>query len=65
MHIITKKDTDQADRSDRDNLAICPECGQKLFEVESLHTKGLFRHLCRRCRTYIRVAVIEDEENKD
>ncbi len=43
MNIIAKKDTDQTDGSDRNRLAVCPCCGQKLFEIESLHTKGLFR----------------------
>lgn len=58
MNIIAKEDVDQRDRSDRNKLAACPLCGQKLFEVESLHTKGIFRHKCRRCKKYIRVIAI-------
>lgn len=62
MNIIAKKDTDQTDGSDRNRLAVCPCCGQKLFEIESLHTKGLFRHKCRRCKKYIKLAVIGEED---
>lgn len=62
MDIIAKVDTDQTDRSDREMLAVCPDCGQKLFEIESLHSKGVFRHLCRRCRKYIQVFAIGKED---
>ena len=62
MDIITKEDADQTDKSDRDSLAVCPVCGQKLFEVESIFHKGVFRHKCRRCKKYIRVAVIGEKD---
>lgn len=62
MNIIAKEDTNQTDKSDRDKLAVCPVCGQKLFEVESIVHKGIFRHKCRRCKKYIRVAIIGDKE---
>ena len=59
MTIIAKVDTEQSDTSGRNKLAICPHCGQKLFEVESIYYSGLFRHKCRRCKKYIRVSVID------
>ena len=62
MTITAKEDSDQTDKSNRDRLATCPVCGQKLFEVESLFTKGVFRHKCRRCKKYIRIAVIVKDD---
>lgn len=62
MNIIAKEDTDQTDRSDRNRLAICPRCGQKLFEIESIFHKGVFRDKCRRCRTFVQVFVIGDKD---
>lgn len=62
MNIIAKEDTVQTDRSCREKLAVCPHCGQKLFEIESLHTRGVFRHKCRRCKKYIRVIAINKED---
>lgn len=62
MDIISKEDIDQTDKSDRNRLAVCPVCGQKLFEVESIFHKGVFRHKCRRCKKYIRVAVISGKD---
>ena len=62
MNIIAKKDTDQTDGSDRNRLAVCPCCGQKLFEVVSIFHKGIFRFKCRRCKKYIRVSAIDTED---
>lgn len=62
MTISCKVDEDQNDKSIRENLALCPYCGQKLFEVESLHTRGVFRQKCRRCKKYIRVTAIGTED---
>lgn len=62
MNIIAREDTDQTDKSDRVKLAACPHCGQKLFEIESISHKGVFRHKCRRCKRYIRVVVIGEKE---
>ena len=62
MDIIAREDIDQGDTSDRSKLAVCPHCGQKLFEVESIFHKGVFRHKCRRCKKYIRVSVIDKED---
>lgn len=62
MNIIAKEDTEQGDTSDRDKLVVCPHCGQKLFEVESISHRGVFRHKCRRCKRYIRVLVIDNED---
>lgn len=62
MDIFAKEDVDQTDKSDRNKLALCPVCGQKLFEVESLHRKGVFRQKCRRCKKYIRVSIIAKED---
>ena len=59
MDFITSEDNNQEDKSNRNSLAVCPICGQKLFEVESLHCRGVFRMKCRRCKKYIRVYVIE------
>lgn len=62
MDIITKKDSDQSDKSNRERIAVCPQCGQKLFEVESIFHKGLFRQKCRRCRIYVKVAVLGNDD---
>lgn len=62
MNITAKEDTEQADRSRRDRLAECPRCGQKLFEVESIFHRGVFRCKCRRCKRYVRVSVIDKED---
>lgn len=62
MNIIATEDTDQADKSDRKRLALCPHCGQKLFEVVSLFHKGVFRLKCRRCKKYISVSVTGKED---
>lgn len=62
MNIFAKEDIDQTDKSNRNKLAVCPCCGQKLFEVESIFNKGVFRHKCRRCKKYIRVSVIGNED---
>lgn len=62
MTIIAKEDTDQTDRSDRDRLAVCPRCEQKLFEIESISHKGVFRHKCRRCGKYVQVFVVGDKD---
>lgn len=62
MNIIAKEDAEQINRSSRERLAVCPLCGQKLFEIESLHTKGVFRHKCRRCKKYIRVIAINEKD---
>lgn len=59
MHIRTTIDTTQSDISDRDKIAICPFCGQKLFEIESITTKGVFRMKCRRCKKYVRIYATE------
>lgn len=63
MYLSTQQDINQQDSSDRNSLALCPVCGQKLFEVESLSTKGVFRLKCRRCKKYIRVYAIDTENN--
>lgn len=60
MYIQAKLDENQIDDGDRTQIAECPECGQKLFKVESLHANGLFRTKCRRCKKYIRVHVAEE-----
>ncbi len=62
MTIIAKVDTDQDFKEESEELAICPICKQKLFEVKSLHTNGLIRTKCRRCRKYIRVGVIGEKD---
>lgn len=62
MDIIAKVDSDQTYRDEREGMAVCPHCGQKLFEVVSLHRSGVFRHKCRRCKKYIRVAVIGEKD---
>lgn len=62
MIIIAKEDTEQRDKSDRNKLAVCPHCGQKLFEVVSIFHKGVFRFKCRRCKKYIRASVIDKED---
>lgn len=62
MNILAKEDTDQNDKSDRKKMAICPVCGQKLFEVESLYRKGLFRVKCRRCKKYVRIAITSESD---
>lgn len=62
MNIIAREDTEQGDTSDRNKLALCPICGQKLFEVESIFHRGIFRHKCRRCKKYIRVSVKDKED---
>ena len=60
MYIQAKLDENQTDDGDRSQIAVCPVCSQKLFQVESLHTNGLFRSKCRRCKKYIRVYVTEE-----
>lgn len=62
MTIIAKEDTEQSDTSDRNKMAVCPRCGQKLFEVESIFSRGVFRHKCRRCKIYVRVYVTDKED---
>ena len=59
MHIDAREDTDQRVVGNRPNLAECPNCGQKLFQIESLATKGAFRIKCRRCKRYIKISAIE------
>lgn len=60
MRIIAKIDPNQ-NESNPDNLAICPNCKQKLLEIEYVYHKGLLRPKCRRCGKYILVAIIDDE----
>lgn len=62
MDIIAKEDIEQGDTSDRNKLAVCPHCGQKLFEAVSIFHRGVFRFKCRRCKKYIRVSVIGKED---
>lgn len=62
MIITAREDPNQKDTSNREKLAVCPRCGQKLFEVESIFRKGLFRQKCRRCKTYIKVSVSDGED---
>lgn len=38
-------------------FALCPECGQKLFDVRSVAGSAELRIKCRRCRNYIQVSV--------
>lgn len=57
MKIETYIDTNQTDDGMRQNMAKCPSCGQKLFQVESIFHKGVFRLKCRRCKKYIRAKV--------
>lgn len=59
MHINTEEDTNQDISANRRNVAECPTCGQKLFQIESLATKGAFRIKCRRCKRYIRIRAVE------
>lgn len=59
MHIDTKEDSNQEVSANRSNVAECPTCGQKLFQIESLVAKGAFRIKCRRCKRYIRIRAIE------
>ncbi len=60
MKFIVEVDHDQTDKSDRGRMPLCPVCGQKLMEVESIFHKGVFRLKCRRCRKFIRLGVQED-----
>lgn len=60
MKIIATEDDEQRDVSNRDRLAVCPVCGQKLFEVVSIFNRGVFRLKCRRCRKYIKVSASND-----
>ena len=62
MQIETTEDINQEDISDRKKIARCPRCGQKLIEIESLTTAGVFRVKCRRCKKYIRVNVTGKED---
>lgn len=62
MDIIAKIDPDQTYRDRSEGLAVCPHCGQKLFEVMSLQKNGVFRHKCRRCKKYIQVSVIGNKQ---
>ena len=61
MDIIAREDPDQRTIHDRKKLALCPYCGQKLAEIESIFNAGVFRLKCRRCKKYIRVAAISKE----
>lgn len=61
MTIIAIEDTDQTDKSERSRLAVCPRCGQKLVEIESLYRRGVFRQKCRRCKRYIRITAINND----
>lgn len=56
MNITAKEDLEQGDTSNRDNLAKCPRCGQKLFEVVRIVGSGVFRFKCRRCKRYVVVS---------
>lgn len=60
MIITATEDINQKDKSDRNKLAVCPNCGQKLFEIESIFTRGVFRQKCRRCKKYIRVSASDN-----
>lgn len=60
MKIEPSADVNQSDTGDRTNMAICPACGQKLFEVESIFRRGVFRMKCRRCKKYIRVEIVDN-----
>ena len=63
MTIIVQLDPNQKDTSIRVRIANCPQCGQKLFEVESIAHRGVFRLKCRRCRAYVRaVAEVEKDD---
>lgn len=61
MNIKAIIDPNQADTSDRERLATCPHCGQKLFEIESIFNRGVFRLKCRRCKIYVRVSCLGDK----
>lgn len=58
MNITAKVDIEQGDISNRNNLAKCPRCGQKLFEVVRITDSGVFRFKCRRCKNYVIVSAI-------
>lgn len=60
MNINSIIDSNQTDNGRRQSMALCPACGQKLFEVESIFHRGIFRLKCRRCKRYIRVKVEEE-----
>ena len=57
MRVESTVDPDQTDNGNHRNMAFCPVCGQKLFRVESIFHRGVFRHKCRRCKKYIRVKI--------
>lgn len=59
MKIRTLVDPIQGDVSNRNRLAICPNCGQKLVEVISLDKHGVIRSLCRRCKNYVMIYATE------
>lgn len=61
MNITAKEDIEQGDTSDRNNLAKCPRCGQKLFEVVRIIGSGVFRFKCRRCKSYVIVSATRGE----
>lgn len=58
VRIFTQVDTTQADNSDRNKIAYCPECGQKLVEIAFLDGNGRLRQKCRRCKKYIRIIAL-------
>ncbi len=61
MEFKTAIDENQNDIDNRDNIPICPDCGQKLFAVVSLHRKGLIRIKCRKCKKYVLVKAINTQ----
>lgn len=60
MKIRALVDPIQGDVSNRNRLAICPNCGQKLVEIVSLDKHGVIRSLCRRCKNYVIIYANED-----
>lgn len=62
MEAFAEIDTDQEHGSRDNELVECPECGQKLFAVEGIFHRGVFRLKCRKCKKYIRVKVIGEKD---
>lgn len=53
--VDTAIDEDQSAKCTK--FARCPNCGQKLADVEMANGEMVLRHMCRRCRQYVKISI--------
>lgn len=56
IKIRTEKDNEQGAKNRQ--MVCCPECGQKLTDVQNINGLVMLRIMCRRCKSFINIDII-------